>query len=262
MAVTRPAASAAPFAEALADAGAEPVVAPLIRIVGPADPRPLDEAAASLEEYDWLVFTSANAVASMGEALGRVAASGGRSRRYVSGNASQPRVAAVGVSTAAAARDVGFEVATVPAEQVGAAVAGSMAAVAPLAAARILWPRAEAARTMLGEALRTLGAEVTEIVAYRTMADASAAMVLSDLVRRGAVDVLTFTSPSAVSAYTSAGGSVAPVTVVAVIGPVTAHAARDAGLPVHVEPAERTTAAMIEALRAFFGRPPSVRVGT
>jgi len=250
VAVTRPAGDAAVFARALREAGAEPVVVPLIRIVAATDPAPLQEAARRLDAYDWIVFTSSNAVA-------RLAAEAGTAVTRV-----RPRVAAVGAATAETARNAGFRVESVPQEQVGVAVAAALAAAGPLAGARVLWPRAAAARPELGEMLRAHGADVHEVVAYTTMGDESAARSLSDRVRRGEVDVLTFTSPSAIRVYSKVGGHVEPGTVVAAIGPVTAESIRIAGLPVHVQPVEHTTAAMIDALRAFFDRLPSTDVGT
>ena len=62
VAVTRPADVAERLARLVRAEGGKPVVMPLIRIEAPADSAPLARAAALLSRYDWLVFTSANAV--------------------------------------------------------------------------------------------------------------------------------------------------------------------------------------------------------
>ncbi|MGH7504719.1 MAG: uroporphyrinogen-III synthase [Longimicrobiales bacterium] len=268
MAVTGPDAGTDAFASALAREGAEVIRAPLVRILPPADEAPLRAAAAGLDPYDWIVFSSVNAVTRFTEAArtGTVATDPPvpEERRLrspgqapVAGSAGDAagrerrRVAAVGPATAAAAKAAGFTVAAVPELQVGSAVAGALQSIAPLAGSRVLWPRAAAARRELADALRAAGARLDEVEAYRTELDTAMAVTLAQSVARGEVDALTFTSPSAIRAYAAGGGSVVAATVVAVIGPTTAAAARAAGLPVHLEPGEHTTAALIEALRAF-----------
>jgi uroporphyrinogen-III synthase len=127
------------------------------------------------------------------------------------------------------------------------------AAAGGLTGARVLWPRAAGARPELRNALRAAGAVLHEIEVYRTVEDAEAGQRLADAIRAGAIDVVTFTAPSAVRAFVAGGGEQRG-TVVAVIGPVTAAAARGAGLEVAVEPAEQSAAAMVRALRAFYER--------
>src|ERR1043166_7716139 len=60
--ITRARAQAAEFAAALEEAGARVVACPTIQIVAPESYAALDEAIENLFGYDWLVFTSANAV--------------------------------------------------------------------------------------------------------------------------------------------------------------------------------------------------------
>ena len=60
--ITRSEHQADALAAAFAAAGFRVEPLPLLEIVPPADPRPLERAATELALYDWLVFTSANAV--------------------------------------------------------------------------------------------------------------------------------------------------------------------------------------------------------
>ena len=62
--VTRSREQAPELVELLELNGAEAIEAPVLRIGPPADPGPLERAAASARSFDWIVFTSTNAVAS------------------------------------------------------------------------------------------------------------------------------------------------------------------------------------------------------
>jgi uroporphyrinogen III methyltransferase/synthase len=224
--VTRSAEQAPELAAALASAGAQPLVIPLIRLAPAADPGPLDAALDRLAGYDALVFTSANAV--------RFTAERARARgvRLTDARA----VFCVGPRTAAAAAGAGL--ATQPLPEGGFDAEGTLAAIRralPPRGRRFLIPRSELARDVLPDGLRADGAHVDAVIAYRNLpADADAA-ALRDELRRGALDVLTFTSPSAVrrfcelldaDALRAARGA-----WIAAIGEVTAEALRGAGLP-------------------------------
>lgn len=249
VAVTRQADPADRLARLIREAGGEPIVEPLIRIEPPADAAPLARAARAVADYDWIVFTSANAVAALVDAA---EAGGGEVVGF-----GRARVAAVGPATAAAAQSAGFAVGAVPAAQVGESVAAAMIEAGLRAGEAVLWPRAVGARDALLERLKAAGASVDAIDAYRTIGDAEAGARLADAVRAGRVDALTFTSPSAVRAFVSGaaakGGLPEHRAVVAVIGPVTAASARRWALKVDVEPAEHTLEAMVAALAAARG---------
>ena len=60
--MTRPREQAAELVERLEALGAEAIEAPMIRILPPDDYGPLDEACARAGDFDWIVFSSANAV--------------------------------------------------------------------------------------------------------------------------------------------------------------------------------------------------------
>jgi uroporphyrinogen-III synthase len=234
---------------ALEREGASVIVAPLIRIVPPARMGSLRAAVRGADRYDWIAFTSATAV-----------------RRFVrafqdQGLAIAPptgvRTAAVGRATAAALADAGWTVSVVPRNQVGAALPDAMREAGLRAGDRVLWPCAENAASGLAEGLEEMDVTIDAVPTYRTVPDADAGRDLAELVEAGACDVLTFASPSAVSGYALGGGAARPGLTVAVIGPSTAGAARDAGLPVHVQPADHTMEAMVAALVRYVGGRPS-----
>jgi len=246
--VTRPRPQAGELVTLLEAAGATVIVAPTIRIVPPADPEPLRQAAADAATFDWTVFASANAVDAFLDAL---SATEGELRL----------VAAVGSRTADQLRVRGVDVAVVPETFTADALVSALTSRGSLRDARILLPRSEIGRTVIADGLRAAGAAVTEVVAYRTLADADAhAPDVKALLAAGQLDAVTFTSGSAVQNFVQIHGpgsaALLKASVVAVIGPVTADVARELGVTVHVRPATYTTAAMVEALGKYFSATP------
>jgi uroporphyrinogen-III synthase len=225
--------------------GAVAVALPLLQIAPVEDERALQAAARSLRQYDWVVFTSANAVRYLAAALRAVRAPAG----------TRPaRVAAVGDATAAAVVELlGWSVDAVPAHFAGDAVTGAMAAAGPLRDARVLWPRALGARAALPRGLAGAGALLDAPPAYRTVELPGNAHAIARLLEAGELDAITLTSPSAARCLAAAGPR-SDTAVFAVIGPVTAAEAARWRLPVHVMPARHTIPALVDALAARMGR--------
>ena len=237
--ITRPRAQAAALADKLAGLGAEPIIFPTIHIAPVDDYGPLDTALQRLDQYRWIIFTSANAVAIFWERLG------GRLPGTV-------RLAAVGPTTARALEKRRHTVALIPDEYVAEALAAGLGDVA---GQHILLPHAELAREVLADDLRARGATVDEIAIYRTLPAAPDPGGLAEL-KRG-VDAITFTSASAARNFALvAGGELlaGSLSIIACIGPVTANAASQAGLPVDVVAAEYTLDGLVAALAAHFGK--------
>lgn len=230
--VTRPADGEDDLADRLRDLGAEVRSRPLVGIGPPADPGPLRAAFAEVASYDWLTFTSANAVRACGGLL--------------PAGHSWPRVACVGPGTARAAAEAGIPVGLVPEVFSGEALAEAMVE-QQVQGARVLWPRASGARETLALRLRSAGAEVHDVVCYRTLPDLEAAAALASELERDPAHVLVFTSPSAVRSLAHAAGK-RPEAAVAVIGRVTAGAAEEAGWPVQIIPAEQSIPGLASAV--------------
>jgi len=250
--VTRSEAQAGALVAALRRAGAEPVVAPMIQLVPLAGTPELDAALGGLGDYDVLLFTSANAVRCFVEA-----ASGGKALPAL-----RARVVCVGPATARAARVLGLAVHLVPAQRFDAeGLLEAIRAAFPLAGQRILLPRAAAARDVLPEGLRRDGAAVDVVAVYRTEPAPTDTGVLCARLVRGEIDALTFTSPSTVRHFLAcldeAARTAARRCVVAALGPVTAAALREAGLPPDVVAERAEAAALVDAL----GEAMRVRAG-
>jgi len=177
-----------PLADRLRSLGADVVHTPAIEIADVGFDVP------DVASYDWVLFTSANAVDRFVPALRDARAFGAA------------RIAAVGPATAAAlaARNVAADL--VPDD----AIADAVLAALPDAPARALFPCAAERRPTLPDGLRARGWTVDEVVVYETRRRPG---VVADW-----VDAITFLSPSAVDAFRDQ--PLPPVVVC--IGPVTA----------------------------------------
>jgi uroporphyrinogen III methyltransferase/synthase len=244
IAVTRPAGQAAALINGLRELGAEPLVCPTIEIVDPPDPGPLRRAAEELESYDWVVFTSANGVDHLWREL---------EARGQEGLPASVRVAAIGPATGEALEARSSRPEIIPEEYVAEAVADALVAFDDLSGRRVLLPRAAGARQVLPQRLRAAGAQVDEIVAYESRADAAGIARLAAALRRGEVDMVTFTASSTVRHFVEQShGTELGRARVAVIGPITARAARSAGVRVDVEAHEYTVKGLLEAISEFY----------
>jgi uroporphyrinogen III methyltransferase / synthase len=244
--VTRPRDVASELVSLLTDLGAEAVVAPLIRIDPPEDPRPLQEAATDAHAFDAIVFTSRHGVDAFVRARGEDAP-------LLDG----VLLCAVGPGTAARLATFGYRAAVVPDEFRAETLLDALTARGIGSGARVLVPRADIGRDVLTRGLRDAGAEVTEVIAYRTVPDAELRAAdgpdVAAMLRNGAIDAVTFTSGSAVMNFARAFGreparALLERTVVATIGPVTTAAARELGIAVQVEAPEATLASLVRAL--------------
>ena len=177
--VTRAAHQADALVASLEAAGAEAVRLPLIELAPPPDPLPLAAAARRAADYDWLVFTSANAVRAF--------------LPLVEPPLTMP-AAVVGPATARALADYGVE----PRVAAGRSdAAGLVESLTPRLAvnARVLVPQAADARADLVDGLRAAGADVVRVVAYDKRLPEGAEAAAEKLFAAGPVGWVTFTSP-------------------------------------------------------------------
>jgi uroporphyrinogen III methyltransferase/synthase len=252
--VTRPREQAAELVERLEEAGAEAVEAPMIRIAPPSDYGPLDDACAKAGSFDWIVFPSVNAVDVFVERLLRTPLD----LRVLAG----VKLCAVGPATSERLARHGLKVDLTPSEYRAEGVLRAMAEVESVRGLAILLPHADIGRELLADELRKQGATVTEVVAYRTVVAEPAAEGEPDVYRMlldRRLDVVTFTSPSAVRSFVTMLGAepaadLLRTTVVASIGPVTAEAATACGIKTTIQPAHYTAPALVAAIVEYFAK--------
>ncbi len=229
---------------------AEPVIVPLLEFVPTADPASLAATLARASAYDWIVYTSANAV--------RFA----RPRQELPAST---RIACIGEATARAARASGLRVDLVPTgESTPERLATALESAQPLSGLRVLLPRAELARDTLLRALEARGARVDAVEAYRTHAPEDAGARLSAELACG-LDAVVLTSPSSVTHLfdrltPAQQASLCGRAAFACIGPTTAAAlaATLAGRPARTWTASlQTTTALVDALERGFAEEES-----
>ena len=130
---------------------------------------------------------------------------------------------------------------------------------------KILLPHADIGRELLTEELRKQGADVTEVVAYRTIAvdaDREGEPDIYRMLLERSIDVVTFTSASAVRNFVRILGAEPAAdllgsTVVACIGPVTAEAAAQANVTTTIQPSSYTIPALVDAIAEYFQKKQS-----
>jgi uroporphyrinogen III methyltransferase/synthase len=251
--VTRAREQASALSDQLRRLGAQPLEVPTIAVGPPSDGgAALAAAVARLGagHYDWVVFTSANAVTRTLE-LVRDARSLGLTR-----------VAAIGPGTTAELARRWLVPDLVPARSVAEGLLEAWPAARrggrDGGGGRILLPRAEVGRDVFPDGARAAGWEVDVVPAYRTVMGQVGPAVLDAAI---AADAICFTSASTVDNYLAVAGPDAVPPVVACIGPATATRARDHGIAVTVVADDHSIPGLVAALRTALAGPVTGVVG-
>jgi uroporphyrinogen III methyltransferase/synthase len=237
--VTRASQQAPALSEKLRELGADVIEMPATQIAR-IDPAPLRAAIGRLSLYHWLIFTSQNAIAILWEQL----LGEGKDARALAGL----KIAAVGPATAGVLLEHGITVDVIPNRFVAEGLLEMMRARDDVAGKKVLYVTAEGARDVLPQGLRDMGAEVTVVEVYRSIVDGEGAKKLARAIEAGTVDLVTFTSGSAVRGYIDAVGEELALRVPAAsIGAQTSEVLREAGIEVKVEAKESTLDGLVAA---------------
>jgi len=245
--ITRSRSQSPEFRQMLEAAGASVLELPAIEI-RPRFSEELDKALYDLENYDWLIFTSANAVVIFFDQLLRLRPDVARL------GFAKPRVCAIGPATSQKIQDFGQTVSLIPAvfQAEGVLEEFLKSNGDSLRGIRILLPRAAKARELLPEGLRGRGAMVDLIPVYETVIPEGSEPALEQALARKP-DLVCFTSSSTVNHFVQmAEGSDLRRLRYAAIGPITAATANDHGLSVVVQPSEWTVPALVKAIVEHF----------
>ncbi|HEV7224625.1 MAG TPA: uroporphyrinogen-III C-methyltransferase [Pirellulales bacterium] len=229
-----------PLAERLQELGAEVLVQPAIEISEPQDWAPVDRALRKLDDYDWLVFSSANGVRFL---LERICQKHGDLRRL-----GRIRLAVIGPGTAEALQAYRLKPDAAPSEFRAEALAEALA---PLAAGRrFLLVRASRGREVLAERLIAAGGQVDQIVAYRSTDVDQANPEIEAALAAGRVDWITVTSSAIARSLVSLFGDKLRRAKLASISPVTSATLVELGHPPAAEAVEYTLLGVAEAILA------------
>jgi uroporphyrinogen-III synthase len=246
--ITRAASQSSELFAQLTKRGAIPVLLPLVSFAAPEDYAPLDAALLEWERFDWVLFTSANAVHA-------VVARSNTLSRNLNQSGKRPHVAVVGPATREEAKKGGFSVDYVARTHLGVALAEELGEC--LRAQHVFLPRSDRANPDLPTELRRLGANVTEVVAYRTLLPTDVDRERVAKIAQGDADAVLFFSPTAVHNFTELAGReqlgvLQKRLAIVAIGPVTASALRESGVQRIVMAADTTAAAVVDALEEHF----------
>ncbi len=247
--VTRPLAQCAALCDALRAYGAEPLALPLIRIVAVGDFAALDAGLKKLRARDWIILTSQNAVDSVASRLRFLHAADPDTALDV-------HIAVVGPATQQATKEASLGVHYAAQVHDGVSLAHELGE--RLRGRRVLLPRSDLASTEMPAAIRKYGAEVTEVIAYRTEYLRESEAELQTLIAARRVDAVVCFSPSAVHSLVNIlGAGIVElhdrVRFVA-IGEVTARAFREAGVREPLVAEDTTTEAAVGVLSDYFTR--------
>lgn len=264
--VTRPRAQASALTEELESFGAHVAVCPMIETVAPDSYAELDRAIKDLQAFDWVIFTSSNAVTHFTNRL--------KVLGFESAEMDDVRCCAIGEATADALRDVQIHVDVMPpnanAESVYQALrdyfGGDDKAFANL---NFLLPRSTLGREYLPQQLQLAGARVTSVAAYKTVRPSAISRgKLTAMLACKSVDCITFASPSSVNNFVNLFDNVKAHSAheqtslrlpslltnvaLACIGETTAEAARRHNLHVAIVSERATVAAFARAIADYY----------
>jgi uroporphyrinogen-III synthase len=238
--ITRPRAQADDFADKLRSAGFEPIFFPVIEIQPIQNNVALERALEKLNCYEWVVFTSVNAVDVVFDEYSV----------FFSKENAGVKFAAIGPKTAKALQTRGITPDFVPDEYVAEAI---LPGLGDLQGKWVLLPRAEIARKALPEAIADAGGIAHEIAVYKTLPAQPESDGVTAL--KSGVDVVTLTSPSTVQNFVAIckQNGLDPLNLpnnplFACIGPITEQAAKEEGLVKLVVAKEYTTEGLMEII--------------
>jgi uroporphyrinogen III methyltransferase/synthase len=248
MVVTRTREQASELVALLEENGADCLEYPTLHMEPVQDYSILDQALTEIGQYEWLLFTSINAVTWFFRHLNEL----DMDVRSLGG----PKIAVVGRATAGKLRDYGLRVDLIPETFTGEGLAEALIKSGAGQGSSILLPRAEKAREVLPEMLSKAGARVTVAPVYRNVPPQGRKDELRQRLEERSIDLVTFTSSSTVDNFLTMVDAdsheelhrlLDPVKI-AVIGPITAATVRKHGLEVDIQPQQYTIGDMVHAI--------------
>ena len=247
--VTRSRTQASDLVARLTELGADVIPFPTIRIEPPTSKQPLYDAVDQLDKFNWIIFTSVNAVDNLFEAISHQ----GRDSRALAGC----KVCATGSATTERLMTHGVKPDLVPERYTSKGVLSALNAVKSVSGNHFLLPRADIAPQELPDALTQAGAEVTQVEAYKTV-PAKPEPAAIEALKDGKADIITFTSSSTARNFAALIKPEIPelpsnISYVS-IGPETTKAAVNEGMQIEIEAEQHNIEGLVEAIIKRFGK--------
>lgn len=243
--ITRTRVQASKLSLRMESLGAIIVEVPTIEIRPLDDYSALDNDLKALPDYDWIVFSSGNAVDAVFKRLDSL----NLDARAFAG----VRVACIGPATATSLRSHGIVPDLMPASAAAKSLLDTLAS-QDMTDKNVLVPKADIGRDTVSTGLSAAGANVSEVVAYRTVTPEGSEELAVDALAKG-IDVAVFTSSSTVENLSRMlGGNLGGLddAKIACIGPITAATAGELGLSVDIVASEHTIDGLVDAIEAHF----------
>jgi uroporphyrinogen III methyltransferase/synthase len=246
--VTRAEHQANELSRLLMELGAIPVEMPVIKIGPPRTWKKLDQAIMNLRSYGWIIFTSVNAVEVFWKRLYALELDS----RWLD----DTKIGAIGPVTARALEEKGIRPDYLPKIYTSQGFLAGLKK-KDIAGHRVLLPRADIAGNELAKGLIKLGAEVHQVTAYKTAPTKKGVSQGKQMLLKGKIDVITFTSASTVNSLLAILGQkweVIKRAKLAGIGPNTATVLAQKGLKTDIVAKEHTIPGLVEAIEKHFRR--------
>jgi uroporphyrinogen III methyltransferase/synthase len=248
--VTRAREQASDFRLLLEEKGAHCLEFPTIEVIPPSSWDQTDKAIQNLDQYDWIIFTSINGVRFFFQRLQEQ----GEDVRALHGI----RIGAIGPKTASGLEERGLRLDFIPSEYRAEAVIDGLGA-EEVRSKRFLLPRAAKAREILPEKILEMGGRIDVVPVYETIRPSGKREEVRDLLKKGLISCITFTSSSTVENFAKMFAeedlpSLVEKASIACIGPITAQTAREHGLEVKIMPKKYTIEALTAEVVEYFSR--------
>lgn len=243
--ITRPAHQTEQFINHLRTLGAEPIIFPTTKLVTDVDQLILlRHELERLDQYQWIIFTSQNAVKLFWEEF--------RNSEIAFDELNKLKIAAIGPATRQLLTEYGVSVDSMPEKFIGEEIVKTLG---NIEGKHILLPRAEAAREELVRVLLQNKAIVRETFLYKSVTYSPEPQAWKELEK--GVDFVTFTSASTVHGFFDLLGDRAKTylmqTIIACIGPITANTLNTYGITAQIVADTYTTKGLVEAILLFSG---------
>lgn len=242
--VTRAKAQASALSLQIKKYGGNPVEMPLISCQAVVDKTAITNVINSLDTYNWLVFTSKNGIDFFFKEFKNFGKEVPLLEKY--------KIAVVGAKTEAILDEYGLKADLTPTHFVAESLLAELLKVVSKGE-KVLIVRGSLARNVIGNGLRENDIFVTELDVYETVMEKSSKAKLYELIKKGQIDVVTFTSSSTVDNFvrllegTDWRDYIGNL-VFASIGPITTEEMKKHLLPVNTEPKQYTLQGMLDSV--------------
>ena len=245
--ITRDLYQAKPFVKRLKNLGASVLLFPMIKITGPDHPDFVRTYFADLSNFDWIIFTSANAV----RYFFKFKTNNRKDMHKI-------KIACIGKKTAQVFQSYNLRSLLIPGTFTSEELLRAILKY-DIRRKRILLPVSNLAGNELQEGLQRHGASVERIEVYKTIGHKNSQKeMIVQRIENKSVDCITFYSPSAINSFADLVGEQGIALMntrkipIAVIGPTTAKAARGKNINPGIMPAKSDEDSFIEELERYF----------